>query len=342
MTAPTSPAPRRTLIIGGGLAGAAAATALRDRGLAPLVLDKGRGPGGRASTRRPPPCPFDHGAQYFTVRDDRFAERVARLVAEGAVAPWDARFAIARNGELEPHTPSHSRYVGVPGMNRLVAQLLDPLETRFGVRVDALRRHDGAWHAHTEHGENLGPFDHAIIALPAPQAALLLADAAPDLAAQTRAVRFAPCWAVMISFDRPLDVPFDALTVETTDDGALAWAGRNSSKPGRPRVPDAWTLHASAAWSQTNIELAPEEAGPALVRSFLELLALHLGAAPHPSHLAAHRWRYARAESPLDAGCLHDRDARLTICGDWCLGDRIEAAYCSGLAAARAVLDINT
>jgi renalase len=33
-------------------------------------------------------------------------------------------------------------------------------------------------------------------------------------------------------------------------------------------------------------------------------------------------------------GALHDAAARITVCGDWCLGSRIEDAFLSGLTAA--------
>jgi renalase len=52
----------------------------------------------------------------------------------------------------------------------------------------------------------------------------------------------------------------------------------------------------------------------------------------------AHRWRYALVETPLGQACLWDDAARLGVCGDWCLGGRIEAAHDSGTALARAVL----
>ena len=53
------------LIIGGGLAGLTAATILTEKGKIAIVLDKGRGPGGRMSTRRMGEARCDHGAQFF-------------------------------------------------------------------------------------------------------------------------------------------------------------------------------------------------------------------------------------------------------------------------------------
>jgi len=50
-----------------------------------------------------------------------------------------------------------------------------------------------------------------------------------------------------------------------------------------------------------------------------------------------HRWRHGTADPPLAIGAIHDRDARITLCGDWCKGSRIEDAFLSGLEAANAI-----
>jgi renalase len=64
------------VIIGGGMAGLSAATALAKTGASVTVLDKGRGPGGRMAARRVEiggeQVSFDHGAQYLTARDPAF------------------------------------------------------------------------------------------------------------------------------------------------------------------------------------------------------------------------------------------------------------------------------
>ena len=54
------------VIIGAGIAGLACARRLAEAGLAPVLLDKGRGIGGRVATRRMGDMQFDHGAQYVT------------------------------------------------------------------------------------------------------------------------------------------------------------------------------------------------------------------------------------------------------------------------------------
>ncbi len=60
------------IVIGAGLSGLLAAGKLNASGYRVIVLDKGRGVGGRLATRRMDGAVFDHGAQYFTVQDPGF------------------------------------------------------------------------------------------------------------------------------------------------------------------------------------------------------------------------------------------------------------------------------
>lgn len=107
----------RVAVIGAGVSGLTVARTLQDHGLQVVVFDKGRGPGGRLSTRDTPRSQagglalaqeglgaanrtgsgatgsgawgMDHGAQYFTVRDPDFRRWVGSWVTDGIVAPWD-------------------------------------------------------------------------------------------------------------------------------------------------------------------------------------------------------------------------------------------------------------
>ena len=78
--------PLHYAVVGAGIAGLSCARALTDAGVRVTVLDKGRGSGGRMSTRRGEGWACDHGAQYFTARDPRFRAEVARWLAAGVAA----------------------------------------------------------------------------------------------------------------------------------------------------------------------------------------------------------------------------------------------------------------
>jgi predicted NAD/FAD-dependent oxidoreductase len=80
-------------VIGAGVAGCALAAGLRRGGWGgPIVLwEAGRGPGGRAATRRSrhdPGWQIDHGAPLFNLREGPEPDLVAPLLAGGWIEPW--------------------------------------------------------------------------------------------------------------------------------------------------------------------------------------------------------------------------------------------------------------
>ena len=73
------------VIVGAGMAGLTAAAWLEERGVATIVLDKGRAPGGRMATRRIGEASFDHGAQHFGARTAAFRRQTERWIERGLV-----------------------------------------------------------------------------------------------------------------------------------------------------------------------------------------------------------------------------------------------------------------
>ncbi|HEX2729333.1 MAG TPA: FAD-dependent oxidoreductase, partial [Rubrobacteraceae bacterium] len=73
------------IIVGAGMSGLSAGRELRAAGWDVTMVDKGRGVGGRMATRRLREGTFDHGAQFFTARSDRFEKLVRGWLEAGVV-----------------------------------------------------------------------------------------------------------------------------------------------------------------------------------------------------------------------------------------------------------------
>ena len=70
---PTNRSQPTVAVVGAGSSGLTCARTLADHGLPVTVFEKSRGVGGRMAMRcNDSGAVFDHGAQYFTVRDERF------------------------------------------------------------------------------------------------------------------------------------------------------------------------------------------------------------------------------------------------------------------------------
>ncbi len=314
----------RVGIIGAGLSGLMAGRVLQDRGLHVTLFDKGRRPGGRANTREHGPFLFDHGAQFFTVRDPLIRPFLDSWLREGVVTEWKSSLVRIQGKEVEAARDS-TRYVGVPGMIALAEHLAQHLDVRVNHPVERLRKMEGGWALHTADPTHHDLFDIVIVAVPAPQAVPLLAPA-PRIQDQARGVEMAPCWAGMYVFAQPLDLAFDGAFLSGQ---ALSWVARDSSKPGRPDA-ESWVLHAGPEWTRDHWDRDREEVAEALAQEFGEIF----GPLPEVVFSRAHRWAYALASDPTPGGALYDAERQIGACGDWCQGGRMEGALVSGMAVA--------
>ncbi len=313
-----------TAVIGAGIAGLAAARALAAHGPV-TVFDKGRGHGGRLAHRRTEHAQFDHGAQYLTAHDAGFRAIVDGWCAAGVAAPWTGRL-VTLGADGVRAAPAGARFVGVPGMSAVVRHLAGELAVDHDAQVARLERVGGGWRVRDAAGGDAGR---------SPRSASTAGPSRPPRSCRcprsprARAPRSStPCWAAMATFAAPVDVPYDGARVEHDP---LGWIARETSKPGRGPT-EAWTLHATPAWTTAHLEAERAEVAAQLVAAFRARTG-----APAAVTTDAHRWRYALVETPVGAPCLVDRAAGIAACGDWCLGARVELAYASGVAAAAAL-----
>nr|WP_295634456.1 NAD(P)-binding protein [Novosphingobium sp.] len=302
----------RIVVIGAGISGLACSERLTAAGHDVHLFDKARGPGGRMSTRRVElekgTAAFDHAAQYFTARHPDFIAQVAAWADQGLVARWP---------EAGPEA-----WVGFPAMNVPIAAMAKQQAVAYSSHVMSLARDVSGWHVTVQGGQRHGPFDAAIVALPAEQAAAFLGAHDLAMASLAMAVRSQPCWTMLAAFDRPLPISSDVIR----HTGVLAWAARNGSKPGRAPG-EAWVVQAEGTWSNAHLEQPAGDIAQTMLKGLMAFAGD--GAPPDLLHLSAHRWRYAMVRS-AEHGALWNKTLRLGACGDWLLGPRVELAWRSG------------
>jgi predicted NAD/FAD-dependent oxidoreductase len=342
-------------VVGAGISGLTCARALQAGGADVTVFDKGRFVGGRLASRERQGGQFDYGAQYFTVRSERFRLAVEEWTASGVVAPWSGHFGIVRDGVITDSPPERTRYVGQPCMSSLGRHLSRDLpllslhrvvQLAFDQTLRTFQLSGGIVHSAAQSGHDAEQFyrsGYEFIVLNLPPAQICefvssldddcLKDAIghSDAFKSLQVVSLAPCFAAMVQFAGPVDSSFDGLSVKG---GALSWLARDSSKPGRPAL-ESWVLHGSAEWSKAHLEEDLEDVGQVLLAEMQTLFGRPL---PAVVYLKTQRWRYALPENPLADGFLLDADAALGYCGDWCQGNNIEAAFLSGQKLAEQII----
>ena len=348
------PQSRHFAVIGAGIAGISCARTLVQAGHRVTVFEKSATPGGRTATRSSPFGGFDHGAQYFTVRDPRF--ELALQTVPGLCKPWSAstvRLLDDHGGAAAASLPAfEAHWVPTPGMNALARKWAEPLieakylqlETRV-TRIERDPQGSGRWQLHSvgpdsESGHRrqlFTGFDAVLLAVPAWQARELLqnSELAANLVQKIEAVHVAPCWTLMLAFPQAMQPAFSTLgpqwNAARSTHHRIAWLARESSKPGREPV-ERWTVQASAAWSREHFADDAPRVEAKLLKAFSEVTGIRAA----PAHVAVHRWAYAKTEQPLGKSHLWDSRTNIGACGDWCIGHRVEDAFVSGLELALA------
>ena len=325
------------LIVGAGLCGLHAATRLQAAGRSVLVLEKSRGLGGRAATRRWNGLPVDHGAQFFTAKNPDFAAQVERWVEAGVCHEWTRGFHLFSDGKLHPpENFNHPRYACRKGMASLGRALGDPLGdvVKRESKVSRLAVVDGQWQATLEDGRLVR--SRTLLLTPPPaQCSALLTESAPTAVAEIARHHSRPCLAVAACFSR-MELPWQG--IQAPDDEVLTWIGHDTSK--RPDLHSGRTilmLHAAPSFSMANYNAPEGEIAVALLRRASEMTSLDLRS---PLEIFLQRWRYALPSSGATPSgpIARTSPAPLVLAGDWCHGGRIEGAWLAGRDAAEELL----
>ena len=305
------------LVIGAGMTGISCARQLHALDLDVVVLDKGRGIGGRMATRRADingqTIRFDHGAQYVTARDAGF-QRALNEICDSAVLWADAG--------------KPGAYAGVPGMSSIPKALAEGLTVHQGERVEHLELQGDYWLATTE--DKSWKAKRVVMTVPFPQVAPIIGEDHP-LSAKLTGLEFAPCMTLMMAFKPQAGIDKATRSNEASD---LSWITYNSGKPGREDAIDAWLAQASVEWSASRVNQDKSKSEQEMQVLLCGALSLDLA---DMLHSAFHSWLYARIVNPLGVPYLVDETQSLYLGGDWCLGARVESAWQSGTAIAQAL-----
>ncbi len=272
------------LVIGAGMTGISCARQLHASGLDVVVLDKGRGIGGRMATRRADingqTVRFDHGAQYVTARDAGF-QQALNEISDSAVLWADAG--------------KPGAYAGVPGMSSIPKALAEGLTIHQSERVEKLELHGDYWLATTE--ANSWQAKRVVMTVPFPQVAPIIGEDHP-LSAKLTGLEFAPCMTLMAAFKPQAELD-KATRLNAASD--LSWIAYNSGKPGREDAIDAWLAQASVEWSAARVNQDKAKSEQEMQVLLCEALSLDPA---DMLHSAFHSWLYARIVNPLGCALL--------------------------------------
>ncbi|MBU6374482.1 MAG: FAD-dependent oxidoreductase [Bdellovibrionales bacterium] len=319
------------IMIGAGVAGLAAASELQSQGKKVLVIDKGRGVGGRMATRRVGPLRMDHGAQFITLRDSRFESKIAPLLTSGELFPWSHGFPLWRDGSISPRPDGHPRFALRSGMSALPKFLAQGLEILLGDAATAVSREGvDEWQV-----ELAGGARHCaktlLINMPPAQLLPLVGD---FLDVETRqkisVIEMDPTWVVFGEVDQ--DPDFGGVALEFEGHPVLRFIARDHTRRSPGHSP-ALVVHCHERWSRENLEATATTVVSIVSQELERLFQVRFKSEPE-----VHRWKFATPLTSLGELCLWSPELRLGACGDWCAGGRVEGAVLSGWELAKKAL----
>ncbi|MDH6237085.1 NAD(P)-binding protein [Cryobacterium sp. CG_9.6] len=308
----------QVLIIGAGISGMACAQALKSAGIPARVVDRGRRPGGRMTSRTINSRTVDLGASYFTAEPGTpFADVVSDWVARGLARPWTDTVAVAGADGINRVSTGPMRYAAPAGLQRLVADLGHDLDIHQGVTIE----HVTAGEADTER------YDTVVLAMPDPQARRLLTVGSALHTELNDDANWEPSIAVVLEWAaRDWESFHTAFVNDVAEITTLA-------DDGDRRGDDAPVLvaHTTAALARQHLD-DPDGAITSVTAAVRRLLSL----SDAPTRAFAHRWTFARpaAQHPQPYW-LSDR---IGVCGDaWGQRSSVATAWASGDALGRTI-----
>ncbi|HOA23605.1 MAG TPA: FAD-dependent oxidoreductase [Aggregatilineales bacterium] len=318
------------VVVGAGIAGLLAARQLQAAGLEVVVLERQEQPGGRMATEDIGTGRADTGAQFFSVRNERFAALAREWLDAGLIYEWSRGWVDASTEGSEPD--GVPRYAVRGGMQALIERLADGLDVRTGLPVTAVGPAGDGWQV-----ESSGPVFAArglVLTPPAPESLALLDAGAAPLSPADRAalecIEYAPCIAAMFWYDGEANLPAPGGLQNPGE--RVGWMADNRMKGISQST--VLTVHATPEASRELWEQPDHEVIPALnvtvgrrVKSGARLI-----------QVVIRRWPYALPETLHPAPTLVAEGLPpLAFAGDAFAGPRVEGAALSGMAAASAL-----
>ena len=315
---------KNIIIIGSGIAGLSAANYLSSKKFNVTVLDKGKYPGGRISTRRGEDFIFNHGAQFFTAKSNEFKKICNRAVNDNVLVNW-----------VDSKT---NRFIGNPDMREFSLWLSQNL-TIFQENVVERLDYNEQFIVNTN--KKKFTCDGLIITAPSSQTASLIKNLDETFHELIEKVEYFPCWCVMLSLR---DMSLKNFYID--EKSIFNWIVSENNKIKNQLNHNCLTIHTNERFSVENLDETKEVTLDKIVQEFTEIYQVKTQDIIYKN---IHRWRYAKVKKPFpQEENKISKKIPFGIAGDWCPpsqdkhyngnGQRVEDAYLSGIECSKSLI----
>lgn len=208
---------------------------------------------------------------------------------------------------------------------------VNQLTYKSETKIKSIEKDQDKWQIIDDKENNLGSYDWVICAIPPEQASDLIPHST-TLFLQINSIKMQGCLSLMLGFEKPLDLDFDAALIKGED---ISWISVNSSKPSRNEA-FCLLINSTNKWADEHMDDDRNWVMNYLCDKTSQIIGCDLSVAQHKS---IHGWRYANIQKQEGEKFLIDESEKIAVCGDWLIKSRMESAFLSGFKAANKILE---
>tara|TARA_B100001027_G_C16249111_1_gene323517 strand:+ start:295 stop:1278 length:984 start_codon:yes stop_codon:yes gene_type:complete len=323
---------KNVAVIGAGITGATLANLLKKK-VTITIFEKSRGVGGRMATRRADPFQFNHGAQYFKVKNKEFKNFLQPLMLNKIIKPLEANQIEILNKKIIKSTKICNKkyFTAESKMNSVVKYFINNnFSIKLLCKIEKTVKENDKWFVIDSDQVSYGPYDWLFITIPPYQATEILYDNFKFLDI-IKNIKMRSCYSLMLGFDKIKEFNFDTALFLDED---VAWLFIRK-KIFKNKKYYNLLINSSYNFAEKNINSSKDELSDYLIKQVSDILKYDLN---NFKHKALHFWKYAMSEKNNNLGSLIDEDLKVVVCGDWCMNGRIEGGFLSAKDAANKVL----
>ena len=313
------------LIVGSGICGLAAANVINNNGINLLVVDKGRGIGGRIASRRVDfnnkTAVFDYGAQYFTVRESSLINKIDDLIDNEIIKVWSNGFDDNKITKKEKH------FIGINNMRQFTKHISQNLNINQSTKVNRIKWYENHWSVYYENDENIKS-KTLLLTCPIPQSLKLLEDSKIDidknLKSNLEEIKYDPCIAILGICDQISSIPEPGGMI--IEEGPISWIADNLKKGISPEVPTV-TIHLSSEYSTRFWDMENSMIFDEVNKIISESMDIGCSIVDYQIH----KWLYSKPVNFYKDPFAHILNpGPIYFAGDAFHSGRVEGAYISG------------
>ena len=314
-------------IIGSGVSGSTIAYLLSKK-YSVHILDKARGPGGRASNKRfKQNLSFDHGVQYISPKSKEFLNFIKTLCKKKEAKIWTGNhldFTFEKKEISE-------KFIGKKGNNFISKFYTKKIKKSFQSSVKTIFNNKYFWEIRLDNGENIQA-KSIILTCPFPQSKKI-ADKYLEKKISNLKINMEPNITTMLAFKNQKTVPVSSIKF---NDDILTWAANENSKNRFNSSNSLWTLQSSIGWARKNINhyKKSKKAENTLISKFLKFTGYKKNKIIFKK---THGWKYSYNLNGSPLKSYWNKKLRLGLCADWFIGPKVENAWLSAKDLAKKI-----